>query len=214
MVALSGAGDSGHLISGDDEADRFILALLRASADAVLIGAGTFRKANGDLWHPETVYPAAEEVFAELRQPLGLRPHPLLVVITASGLIDVAQPALRDSLVITTPQGETRLRGTLPSGARISVFTVQPIGGRSALDFLHTQCLQVVLAEGGPSLVGQLLEGGLIDELFLTTSPRLFGRQTGDGRQSLVEEVHLGGRSMTLSRVRRHASHLYLHYSL
>ena len=38
--------------------------------------------------------------------------------VLALDFIDPAQPALRNCLVITTPHGETRLRGTLPSGAR------------------------------------------------------------------------------------------------
>ena len=65
------------------------------------------------------------------------------------------------------------------------------------------------LTEGGPSLLGQLLQEGLIDGLFVTTSPRLFGRQSGDERKSLVEGVNLSGRSLKLSSVRRHESHLY-----
>jgi riboflavin biosynthesis pyrimidine reductase len=214
VVALAGADESGRVVSGDNEPDRFIMGLLRAAADAVLIGAGTFRKVDGGFWHPESVYPAAGELFAELRKQLGLRPHPILVVVTASGQIDPTQPALGDCLVISTPRGEARLRGTLPSGARIAVLGAERIDGRSLLDFLRAQGLEVVLTEGGPSLVGQLLEEGLVDELFLTTSPRLFGRQSGDERKSLVEGVNLGGRSLKLSSVRRHESHLYLRYSL
>lgn len=212
VVALPGGRDSGRVVSGDNEPDRFIMGLLRAAADAVLIGAGTFRKTEGDCF-PETAYPAAGGLFAELRKQLGLRPHPLLVVVTASGNIDPAQPALRDSLVITTPHGEGRLRGTLPGGARVAVLGAQHIDGRSLLGFLHAQGLQVVLTEGGPSLVGQLLAEGLIDELFLTSSPRLFGRRSGDGRKSLVEGVDLGGRSLKLSSLRRDESHLYLRYA-
>jgi riboflavin biosynthesis pyrimidine reductase len=213
VVALADAGESGHLISGDDEADRFIMGLLRASADAVMIGAGTFRKTRGALWHPETIYPAAAMPFALLRRHLGMGSHPLLVVVSASGLLDTAEPALRDALIVTTPEGETQLQGRLPKGARLAVLEGPRIKGRSLLDLLHAQGLQVILAEGGPSLVGQLLEGGLLDELFLTRSPRLFGRQAGDDRKSLVEGVELAGRSMQLSSVRRHESHLYLRYS-
>ena len=99
-------------------------------------------------------------------------------------------------------------------GARIVVFGAKRIEGHSLLELLHGQGLQVILTEGGPSLVGQLLEDGLIDELFLTTSPRLFGRQSGDERKSLVEGVDLAGRYLKLSSVRRHESHLYLRYSL
>ena len=97
VVALASAGESGRVISGDNEPDRFTMALLRAAADAILIGAGNFRKADGDWWYPETVYPAAAKHFAELREQLGLRPHPLLVVVTASGQIDPTQPALSSS---------------------------------------------------------------------------------------------------------------------
>lgn len=213
VVALPGADESGRVVSGDSEPDRFVMGLLRACADAVLIGAGTFRRAHGDLWLPETAYPATADLFADLRRQLGLRPHPLLVVVTPSAHIDPTQPALHDCLVITTPHGEARLRGTLPGGARIAVLDLQHLGGRSLLDLLHAQGLQVVLTEGGPSLVGQFLEEDLIDELFLTTSPRLFGRRAGDERKSLVEGVDLEGRLLSLSSVRRHESHLFLRYS-
>jgi riboflavin biosynthesis pyrimidine reductase len=214
VVAVAGAGESGRVISGDSEPDRFVMALLRASADAVLIGAGTFRKAHGDLWRAENIYPAAAGLFAELRKQLGLRPHPLLVVVTGSGRIDRSQPALHDALVVTTPAGEANLRGTLPAGARLATLDAYPISGRSLMDLLAAEKLPVVLTEGGPSLVGQLLGEGLVDELFLTTSPRLFGREANDGRKSLVAGVDLAGRSLELLGVRRHESHLFLRYAL
>ena len=213
VVALPVGGDSGHLVSGDDEPDRFIMGLLRAAADAVLIGAGTFRTAVGDLWHPETVYPAAAGSYAELRRRLGLRLHPVLVVVTASGHLDTTQPALRDSVILTTPQGEGRLQGNLPEGARVAVLGAQPFSGRAVLDHLHARGLNTILAEGGPTLVGALLAEGVVDELFLTSSPRLFGRYPGDGRKSLVEGVDLGGRPMQLASLRRHRSHLYLRFA-
>jgi riboflavin biosynthesis pyrimidine reductase len=74
--------------------------------------------------------------------------------------------------------------------------------------------LHVVLTEGGPSLVGQLVRERLVDELFLTTSPRLFGRKGNDGRKSLIEGVDLAGQSLQLLSVRRHESHLFLRYAL
>ena len=215
VVALGDTGgESGGVISGGSEPDRFVMALLRACADAVVIGAGTFRKGSGDLWHSESAYPAAGGQFADLRRQLRLRPHPLLVVVTASGRIDPAQPALLDSLIVTTPSGEAHLRGTLPAGARVAVLDSHPISGRSLLDLLGAEKPQVVLTEGGPSLVGQLLRECLVDELFLTTSPRLFGRKASDGRKSLVEGVDLTGQPLELLSVRRHESHLFLRYAL
>jgi riboflavin biosynthesis pyrimidine reductase len=88
------------------------------------------------------------------------------------------------------------------------------IGGRAMVDFLHAQGLQTILVEGGPTLAGQLFQEGLIDELFLTSSPRLFGRFLGDQRKSLVEGVDLGGGEMELVSLRRHESHLYLRFAL
>jgi len=214
VVALASQEESGHLISGDDEPDRFIMGLLRASVDAVLIGAGTFRKAQGQLWHAEAIYPAAQDLFATLRLQLNLRPQPLLVIVTDIGDIDPAQPALQDCLILTTPRGECRLRSSLCSGAQLAVFDAPSISGRSMLDVLSARDLHVVLVEGGPTLVGQLLGEGLIDELFLTTSPRLFGRFPADERKALVEGIDLGGRAMQLLSLRRHGSHLYSRYSL
>jgi riboflavin biosynthesis pyrimidine reductase len=215
LVALSSAGGlSGQVISGESEPDRFVMALLRASADAVLIGAGVLRSASGNLWHAETVYPEGAHHFVDLRQQLGLRPHPLLVVVTASGHVDVSQPALRDALVITSPAGEAHLGGTLPPGARLAVINAQTFGGKTLMDVLSAEGLSVVLSEGGPSLIGSLFREGQVNELFLTRSPLLFGRTPNDGNKSLVEGIDLGGQKMDLLGVRRHESHLFLRYAL
>ena len=61
----SGGGD----ISGFNEADRFIMGLLRASADAAIVGSGTLREvAQGHLWLAEHVYPEARDQYARYRR--------------------------------------------------------------------------------------------------------------------------------------------------
>jgi riboflavin biosynthesis pyrimidine reductase len=215
VVALGTDAESGKLISGASEPDRFVMGLLRATSDAVLFGAGTFRKVSRALWHADSIYPAAGDLFAELRRKQGLRPHPLLVVVSASGDIDPRHPALEDALIVTTPAGEAHLRRALPAGARI-IAAEGPIRCRVLLDRLRAEGLQAILTEGGPSLMGELYRDGLIDELFLTVSPRLFGRHAGDGRKSLVDGVDLAGAltglGLTLASVRRHESYLFLRY--
>src|SRR5438067_545946 len=59
VVALEEREESGGIISGRDEGDRFVMGLLRACADGVLVGAGTFRKAGPHLWYPERIFPEA-----------------------------------------------------------------------------------------------------------------------------------------------------------
>jgi riboflavin biosynthesis pyrimidine reductase len=74
-----------------------------------------------------------------------------------------------------------------------------------------------VLSEGGPTVVGQLLERGLVDELFLTISPVLLGRTRAEGRPGLVEGADLLGMGTPpaeIISVRKHRSHLFLRYSL
>jgi riboflavin biosynthesis pyrimidine reductase len=213
VVALPVAAESGAVISGHSEPDRFVMGLLRAFADAVLIGAGTFRAGAGDRWWPEAVYPAASGDFAELRARLGLRPHPCLVVVSASGELDPAEVALRDAWVLTTAQGEARLRGRLPTGAHIAVMDAGD-GCGTWLGLLHQQGFRSILNEGGPTVFGQLLEQGLVDELFLTTSPVLLGRRPSDGRKSLISGVDLASQDLNLLAVRRHGSHVFLRYAV
>ena len=153
VVALRTQEESGHIISGGSEADRFVMGLLRACADAVLLGAGTFRKANGHLWRAEHIHPPAAPLFAELRRKLGLTPHPPLVLVTATGQIDPAQPALRDAIVVTTPAGEARLKGRLPPTTRVESG---PVRLGDLLRKLRAQGYRRILTEGGPSLASRL----------------------------------------------------------
>ncbi len=81
IVALeAGTAPSGGIISGRNEADRFVMGLLRAFADAVLVGAGTVRAEGGKaLWTTEYIFPAAAKAYADLRQVLRREKIPRLV---------------------------------------------------------------------------------------------------------------------------------------
>ncbi|MEO8905832.1 MAG: dihydrofolate reductase family protein [Polyangiaceae bacterium] len=214
IVALPGATESGQIISGRNAADRFVMGLLRACADAVLLGAGTFRKSAGHLWQADRIYPGAAAEFAQLRGALGLKPTPVLVLVTGSGNIDMNQPAAQQAWIITTPKGEAALRGRVPPGARVTVLASERIRCAEVLTLLRAEGVQRVLTEGGPSLFTELVRDRLVDELFLTSSPALFGRFPGDERKSLAEGLDLSGAKLELASARRHGSHLFLRYAL
>ena len=57
------------------------------------------------------------------------------------------------------------------------------------LETLSFHGAELVLCEGGPHLLGQLLDADLVDELFLTLAPHLAGRSDAIPRLSLVEDV-------------------------
>ena len=67
VVAIPGLPRSHAVVSDDSEADRFVLALLRACADVVLVGAGTLAASPKGTWRVDKAYPEAAEAFAELR---------------------------------------------------------------------------------------------------------------------------------------------------
>src|SRR4029077_9750126 len=87
VVSLGASPSAGSAISGRNQADRFLMGLLRACADAVLLGAGTLRATPGHLWTPAHIFPGEAKSFAELRVALGRKAQPRLVLLT-TGAID------------------------------------------------------------------------------------------------------------------------------
>jgi riboflavin biosynthesis pyrimidine reductase len=70
--------------------------------------------------------------------------------------------------------------------------------------------------EGGPHLIGQFFDQGELDELFLTLSPRIAGRDSHSQRLGLVAgRVFLPERLLTgrLNGLRKSESHLFLRYA-
>ena len=217
----------GSAISGSDPADRFIMGLLRASADAVMVGAGTLHETSADsLWTPESTYPDAKRFYAEYRVNAMHKPeYPLLVIVSGSGQLELDRaifrtPAMR-TVVITTSAGRDELtrRGaaTLDS---VEVHALNSSGGNIApleiLQLLHSQLgVKTLLHEGGPTLFGQFLAAQAVDELFLTLSPQIAGRKADGSRPSVAQGVQFlpdsAPRFQTVS-VRESGAYLYLRY--
>lgn len=219
VVAIPSLTQSSSIIADGSEADRFVMGLLRACADLVLIGSGTLRSSPASLWRAERVYPPGAAAFAELRHRLGAPAHPRVAVVTASGSIDAEHPVLAaGALVLTTEHGAGRLDGTLPPDAELVMLPGEhEVDLRAAIDALRARGHELILSEAGPALTGSLLAADLLDELFLTVSPVLAGRSRVDARPGFVEghELLPGTRvAGRLTGVRRHGQHLFLRYDL
>jgi riboflavin biosynthesis pyrimidine reductase len=176
------------LISGGHPADRFILALLRAVADAVIVGAGTLRQEPGTIWTPEHAFPDAAKEFAALRAAMKKPARPLTVLVTASGEIDLREPALTAGdpvLVLTSEAGARRLAGA-PGHVRVRVLAKGT--AREMVELATAESGgRLILTEGGPTLLGQFLRDGALNGLFLTIAPRIAGRSHQERRLALVE---------------------------
>jgi riboflavin biosynthesis pyrimidine reductase len=209
----------GSLISGNSRADRFVMGLLRACADTVLLGAGTLRDSPGHRWTPAHVFPDAAAEFAELRRRLKRTESPRLVVVTAGGDIDVLHSGLvPGSVIVTSDVGARHLMHRLPAGVEVRSLGEPPnLSVQRVVESLRGDGDGVILTEGGPTLVGQLLRGHLVNELFLTLSPVLLGRSSSEPRPGLVDATAFAVASapaLSLSSARRHGSHLFLRYAV
>jgi len=228
VVSYGMKGKSGgSVISGSDPADRFIMGLLRASADAIIVGARTLQAVSPEsLWTPESTYPDAKRFYAEYRANALHKPeYPLLVVVTGSGRLELERaifhtPAMR-AVVITTSAGSDELtrRGAATLGS-VEIHALDSSSGSIApqaiLDLLQSRFgVKTLLHEGGPTLFGQFLAAEAIDELFLTLSPQIAGRKAEANRPALVEGVaFVPGSAPWFQRVsvKQKAAHLYLRY--
>ncbi len=217
--AATASGRSGGL-SG--EADRAVFGVLRALADVVLVGAGTVR---AEAYRPARV----AERWAWLRE--GRPAAPPIAVLSRS--LDLGQGCAL--LTGTTGRtGTTGLTGTT-GRARTIVITVQAapadrkaavardaeliIAGedsvdlRSAISALAAMGHRRILTEGGPHLLEEIIEAGLLDELCLTISPLLAGSGAGrivQGRPADAERPGLG--PMSLAHVLEDQGYLLCRY--
>jgi riboflavin biosynthesis pyrimidine reductase len=208
-----------HAVIGDEsEADRFVLALVRACADAVVVGPGTLLASPQGTWRIDRAYPPAAEALAELRSRRGRPAQPLVVVLTTGASLDPAHPVLASgALVLTTEAAADGLRASVPGAAEVVAVTDgQTVDLAAALGVLRDRGCPVILTEAGPSMFGSFVASGLVDELFLTVSPVLAGR-AATVRLGLVEGVELAPQTRVAGRlrsVRTHGSHLFLRYAL
>ena len=216
VVALPDVPRSNALIAGGSPADRFVMGLLRACADAIVVGAGTMLGSPRGTWRADRAYPDASDAFAELR--LGRSEHAEVVFVTAGRTLDPAHPVLESgAVVLTTAAGKGELRRRVPAATEVvAVNDGSLVDLRLAFGFLAERGHRLILTEGGPRLFSELLALGLVDELFLTVSPLLAGRgpepalSLAEGSR-LLPDVRVEAEVLSL---RSGGEHLFLRYGI
>ena len=161
---------------GGGETDKHLVyeGLSRVAADAVLAGAETVRGTDlvFSVWHPELI---------ALRLALGLPRHPAQAVATVRGM------DLDESLLFNVPQlrvflltvsvALTRMRDALAARPWITPVVMEtPEDLRSGFEELASMGVGVLSCIGGRTLGGRLLDAGLVNDVYLTTSPRSGGQ--------------------------------------
>src|SRR6202789_1169013 len=165
VVSFNLPGQSeGAQISNSNEEDRFIMGLLRASSDAVVVGSGTLQAVGPQgTWLPESVYPAAKDLYRKYRTEVLRKPeYPLVVIVTGTGGLDLASAVFHTPrtrvLILTTEQGKQRLsRGGSGALASVEVKSLsaveQGISPSVILTLLRQEeGVELLLHEAGPTL--------------------------------------------------------------
>jgi riboflavin biosynthesis pyrimidine reductase len=224
VVSLGVPGHAGGgEISGFNQHDHLVMGLLRASADAVIVGAGTLRSVPNHLWTAAYINPPQALAYQTLRIAMGKPEPPLTVIVTARGEINLDLPVFQSGtgpvLIVTTAAGFQRISAQpLPSGVEIA--TVHHPDAISAQEILEAaqrvRQSDIILVEGGPHLMGDFFAERCLHELFLTLAPQIAGRDDAVERPGLVAgqrfapERPLWG---TLIGVKSGGSHLFLRYA-
>ncbi len=225
VVALNtpGTKTGGGEISGFNEHDRMVMGLLRAIADAVIVGAGTLRSVPNHRWTALYIYPPLVRVYQQLRVNLGIAEPPLNVIVTAQGAVNLALPVFQSGevpvLIVTTPAGAEQLRKqAIPSWVQISVADGEDtISARAVLKATERlRDCNLILTEGGPKLMSSFFAEHLLDELFLTLAPQVVGRDSATERPGFVDGQRFAPERPiwgTLVDLKRASNHLFLRYA-
>jgi riboflavin biosynthesis pyrimidine reductase len=160
LINMITTADGGTAVGGRSgglggPADKKVFAAIRSVADVILVGAGTVRAEN---YGPPSV------------------PARLAIV---SAKLDLAPDARVFSngyrpILVTTEDADATRRAALEKVADVMVAGIGHVDLRAALRNFSG----VVLCEGGPSLNGQLIADGLVDELCLSLAPLLAGGES------------------------------------
>ena len=172
VVSLDGSarGADGKSGSISSPADRAVLQLLRATCDALVVGAGTVRAEN---YNP----PRVDARFEAHRKAAGLGELPVIVIVSNSLSVETSARVFtrgpNSTVVLTSQASDPRRREELAEVTEVVVLDGDRVNPTAALDWLRARGWRRLLTEGGPSLLGEWIP--VVDEMCLTLSPHMVG---------------------------------------
>ena len=196
IVSLLGKNASGGAIS-QSCTDRWLMDLLRAYADGVLMGMNTLREEqrNRGTESRGIVFQVVEPDLLDLRAKLG-KGRQRNIFVTRAIDLDLSQLKAFDGdavdvAIVTSPAGAKRLRAITshPHVAVVAAGDDETLDLSVAVRKLRSDLgAKYLLCEGGPTLYGALARADLIDEKFLTVSPFEIGQEVPPEQERLPGE--------------------------
>jgi 2,5-diamino-6-(ribosylamino)-4(3H)-pyrimidinone 5'-phosphate reductase len=202
-----------HFVPFSSRRDQEFLYELRTRADAVMAGARTVDSV------PVTLGPGAKK-YRALRRKNGLAEFNLRVIVSGSGSINPRAEIFRHKfspliILVTQRASRARVQRLEKLGAIVYVCGKKEINFPEALHWIREQWgVKRLLCEGGGEINDALLRAGLVDEIYLTLCPKIFGGRTaptmvdGAGASTLNAATQL-----QLKSRRRAGDEMHLCYS-
>lgn len=161
--------DARLMLSNQEDFDR--VDEVRASVDAILVGANTIRRDN-----PRLLIRSVERQEERVRR--GVAPHPMKVTLTGRSDLDATAQFFScgdsDKLVYTRDSVVPALREVLGDVATV-VAAGEPVDLGVVLDDLGERKVERLMVEGGGTIHTQFLSAGLVDEIHLVIAPFFVG---------------------------------------
>lgn len=202
-------GRSGGLGS---RADRELFHALRACVDGVLAGAGTIR---AERYGPMI----RDDAVRRRRVERGMSEEPLACIVSGRLSLPPDTPLLaseRARVAILTPSSAS-LSGVV---AHVDYVRAERDGALdlplAMAELSERHGVRTLLCEGGPHLNAELLLAGLVDELFLSLSPKLAGGEdvTGESLRIVAGGEFDEPAALELLGALESESHLFLRYGV
>jgi riboflavin biosynthesis pyrimidine reductase len=180
MIVSVDGGTSWNGVSGalGGPADKALFSVMRSFADVILVASGTMRAEN---YGPAILAPELRDA----RVARGQTPVPAIAVVSGSGDFDWSVPfftAAEVRPIIVTVETAALDRPQVDAVADVVVAGQTAVDLTDAVTALGTRGARSVLAEGGPTLNGELARAGILDELCVTLAPSL---ASGDAKRLL-----------------------------
>jgi 5-amino-6-(5-phosphoribosylamino)uracil reductase len=155
--------------------DHNRLLRIRATMDAIICGRGTIESGPIDLG-------TGGRRYESMRAACGLEIHPRKIIVSGSGSLSpdckVFQNKKAPTLIATTTAGKQLLKATfhLKPWIEVRSFGKESVDLRKLIAWLHEHWnMRRMVLEGGGKLNDAMFRANLVDEIFLTVAPLVYG---------------------------------------
>ena len=208
MIVSVDGGTSWNGVSGalGGAADKALFSVLRSLTDVVLVASATMR---AEHYGPAVLEPEIQAA----RQRRGQTPVPRIAVVSRTCQFDWSSPfftaATERPIVFTVSSAAEEDRTRAAEVAEVIIAGEEDVDLTHAVAELGSRGAEHVLAEGGPTLNGQLARAGLLDELCVTLSPLL---ASGDAKRIIAGSTLDVLEPLGLCSICEEGDYLFLRY--